>query len=153
VQEFRVLYVDNAGETVKQWLQLLPDLVVKQDPWHLIMRICRTVNSSSDLYLGFRAALSRALFTLYPPDLQKVASEMGVDAATASKDLRVWLKCRKAIPDGTAVYEKLKGVLEAYTEKGQQVGEDFINSETWKALENQKELILKNYLTGGACLG
>jgi hypothetical protein len=146
--------VDNAGQTAAKLIEIFGnDVTIKQDPWHCIMRICRTVNPHHPAYESFRSQVSRAIFTLHAPDVKALMpghfseddDSPDITSLTPAEQLEVIKKARKFIGAGQEVYDRLEAVVQQFEQKTT----DFINQDTKDALHNQQDLIVKGYLTGG----
>ena len=140
-----VVYVDNAQSTAAKWEEILPSVIVKQDPWHLQQRILRAVGDSEHpAYNSFRGAISRAMFDVVEEDMQGVKDILDNPNVLPATKMRAWRSCRKAIPAGAVVYSRLAAVLHNYK---QAAGVDFITPATEQALQNQESSILAGQLT------
>jgi hypothetical protein len=145
MQPVVVVYVDNAEVVAQKWRTILPHVVVKQDPWHLQQRILRAVGDPKHLaYESFRGAISRAVFDLVEEGTATAKCILDDPTKPVAEKMLAWMSCRKRIPEGNIVYERLQQVLKDYKNLA---GEDFITPETEHALQNQEGLVRAGYLS------
>jgi hypothetical protein len=149
------VYVDNPKTTTGKWKHKIVTRVpggvwVKEDAYHFMANITKTLHKQHPLYRRFQQRLSAAIFTVYKKDSDAIIKQHP-NLSTQELAGKIAKLARRGIPDGKIVWQRLLSLMREFQQCAVSNGLSLFTATTCPTILGQRDLVVtQNGLTGTA---